>query len=90
MHTLSNLHACYIRDPLSPFIFTLVVDGFSALISRATDSGLIKGFKSSRLGLSVSHLQFANVIICFVEACSNQVANLKLISKKKNLMYLGA
>lgn len=67
-------------DPLSPFLFTLVADGFNALMSRAVDLGLIKGFRSSHSGPTVSHLQFANDTICFVDASSDQVANLKLIS----------
>lgn len=43
-------------DHLSPFLFTLVANGFSALMSKPIDAGLIKGFKSSQMGLSVSHL----------------------------------
>ena len=30
-------------DPLSPFLFTLVVDVLSRLVSRAVDNGLVKG-----------------------------------------------
>lgn len=68
-------------DPLSLFLFTLVVDEFSASMSKATENDLIKGFESSRNGLSISHLQFANDTICFVEANMDQVVNLKIISK---------
>ena len=54
-------------EPLSPLLFTLVVDVLSHLISRAMESGLIKGVKVGSEGIVVSHLQFANDTIMFLE-----------------------
>jgi len=53
-------------DPLSPFLFTLVVDEFSALRSKAIEKEIIKGFNSNSSGFLVSHLQFANDTSCFI------------------------
>lgn len=43
-------------DPLSPFLFTLVVDAFSALMSKALLNSLIDGFGVGRDGIRISHL----------------------------------
>lgn len=34
-------------DPLSLFLFTIVVGALSALLARATDIGMIRGFEAS-------------------------------------------
>ena len=54
--------------PLSPRLFTLVADGLSRLIKRATEIGFVKGCKVGRDNLMISHLQFADDTIFFVEA----------------------
>ena len=60
---LSNLSTCLrvkplLRqgDPLSPFLFTLVVDVLSHLVSRAIDNGLVKGIVVGGEQVVVSHL----------------------------------
>lgn len=68
-------------DPLLPFSYTFVANAFSALMSKAVDSGLLKGFEVSPQGPSVSHLQFVDDTICFVKASMEQVSNLKIVSK---------
>ena len=52
---------------MSSFLFTLVVDVLSHLISRAVASGLIRGIKVGSEGIVVSHLQFADDKILFLE-----------------------
>lgn len=47
-------------DPLSPFLFTLVANSFSALMSKALASSLVEGFQIAGEDLSISHLQFAD------------------------------
>ena len=54
-------------DPLCPFLFTLVVDVLSRLISTAVANGLIRGVKVGSEGIVVSHLQFADNTILFLE-----------------------
>ena len=52
---------------MSSFLFTLVVDVLSHLISRAVASRLIRGVKVGSEGIVVSHLQFADDKILFLE-----------------------
>lgn len=35
-------------DPLSPLLFTLVADGFNAIINKAKEEGLLRGLPASR------------------------------------------
>ena len=47
-------------DPLSPFLFTLVVDVLGRLIDKAKETNVIRGFIVGRDRVEVSHLQFAD------------------------------
>ena len=62
-------------DPLSPFLFTLVVDVLSCLISRAVASGLTRGVKVESKGIVVSHLQFADDTILFLDNVKDSFLN---------------
>lgn len=60
-------------DPFSPWLFILVMEALSKLLSRAVQGGLLEGFKVGMEGeepLVVSHLLYANnaLIFCGVEA----------------------
>jgi hypothetical protein len=46
-------------DPLSPFLFLLVVEGLSALLKKAVDSNLFHGYKVSD-NIKFHSLQFAD------------------------------
>ena len=53
-------------DPLSPYLFLLCAEGFSALLSQAEGDGRLKGVKVCQRAPSVSHLLFAdNSLILF-------------------------
>lgn len=54
-------------DPLSPFLFTIMAEPLGALLVRAMDYGLIKGFEASWNGKQSTCLQFAIYIICLVQ-----------------------
>lgn len=56
-----------------------MADAFSALMARAEEAGIIDGFKASVGAQTVSHLQFVDDTLCFVEAGAEQVFNLKTI-----------
>ena len=66
-------------DPLSPYLFILVMEILSCLISRAKDGGFIEGFwvkERNDVGVKVSHLFFADDTLIFSDA------------SKENLEYL--
>ena len=66
-------------DPLSPFLFTLVVDVLSRMIFRAEERGLAEGFLVGRYRTKVSILQFADDTIFFSKASLELLQNLKII-----------
>ena len=53
-------------DPLSPFLFTLVVDVLSRMLARGVETGVVKGLEVGNEGLEISHLQFADDTILFL------------------------
>ena len=56
-------------DPLSPFLFVLVMEAFSKMLGAFTSRGLISGFSvgsSKQNRVVVSHLLFANDTLVFV------------------------
>ena len=66
-------------DPLSPFLFTLVSDRSSRLVERATEVGFVKGCKVGRDNVMISHLQFADDTLFFVELEESSFRNLLLL-----------
>ena len=90
------------RDPLSPFLFTLVPDGLSRLMERATETGFVNGWRVGRDNVMVSHLQFADGTIFFLDAhrvsfknllivlgLFRSVSGLKINMSKSNILGLG-
>ena len=61
-------------DPLSPFVFTIVAD-----VLRPKERSLLEGFSVARNRTKVSHLQFANDIIFFSSARTEDLQTLKII-----------
>ena len=47
-------------DPLSPFLFIIVVDVLGRLVDKAIIDDAFKGFKVGKDKVEVSHLQFAD------------------------------
>ena len=64
------------EDPLSPYLFVLIMEAFSCLISRAEEKGFIRGFKvmgRREAGASVSHMLFADDTLLFCEDNRDQL-----------------
>lgn len=55
-------------DPLSPYLFILILEGLNAMISTHVYRGFIHGINISRGGPKVSHILFADDCFFFVKA----------------------
>lgn len=73
-------------DPLSPYLFLLCANVFSALLTRAALDGHIHGVKVARTTPSVTHLFFADDSILFFQATRREVDEIKRIIQ----LYEGA
>ena len=51
-------------DPLAPFLFLLVAEGFSGLMSNAVKRNLFQGFEVKSGGTAISHLQYVDDTFC--------------------------
>jgi hypothetical protein len=54
-------------DPLSPYLFLLCAEGFSALLQKAEREGLIARVQVLQAAPSVSHLLFADDSLILLE-----------------------
>ncbi|MCH83902.1 cysteine-rich receptor-like protein kinase, partial [Trifolium medium] len=66
-------------DPLAPFLFLLVAEGFGGVMRRAGELHLFKGFKVQNEGPMISHLQYADDTLCIGEASVDNLWTLKAI-----------
>lgn len=55
-------------DPLSPYLFILVMEGLSAMINKQETRGNIHGISISKGAPRVSHLLFADDCLLFFKA----------------------
>ena len=55
-------------DPLSPYLFLLCVEGFSALIKKEVENGRLGGVAVCHRGPKISHLFFAHDSLIFCKA----------------------
>ena len=92
-------------DPLSPYLFVLIMEALSSLISRAVKNGFIRGFKATGRrgeGVSVSHLLFVDDTLLFCEddrdqlifwkwvvICFEVVSGLKINLQKSKIIPIG-
>ncbi|KAL9670332.1 hypothetical protein QQ045_007883 [Rhodiola kirilowii] len=66
-------------DPLSPFLFIICTQGFSALINHYKQCGLIDGIKICRRAPVVSHLLFADDSLIFMKITDNSIRHVKAL-----------
>lgn len=62
-------------NPLSPFLFTLVVDDLSSILRRAEERWLVEGFVIRDDRIMVPHLQFTDDIILFLKVGRDNIKN---------------
>ena len=63
-------------DPLSPFLFTLVVDVFGRMTDKLVSRNLVDCLEIGREKIKVSHLQFADDTLFFIK---ENVHNLRVL-----------
>ncbi|XP_062010699.1 uncharacterized protein LOC133727086 [Rosa rugosa] len=56
-------------DPLSPYLFLIGAEGFSALLQKKQRDGLLSGIELCRDAPSVNHLLFADDSMLYANAC---------------------
>ena len=66
-------------DPLSPFLFTICLEGFSALIRKATNLHELHGLRLGKEGPHITHLLFVDDSLIFLKATTDEAAKLKEI-----------
>jgi len=66
-------------DPLSPFLFVLMVEVLNIMLIQAEDLGLFKGLAVGRQAVTASHLQFTDDTLIFCEANDSYIGNIKQI-----------
>ncbi|KAK2662855.1 hypothetical protein Ddye_001429 [Dipteronia dyeriana] len=66
-------------DPLSPFLFNIVVEGLSRLLGRASSLDIIKWAVFGVNGVEIAHLQFADDTILFLKPQMEFLLNVKRI-----------
>lgn len=55
-------------DPLSPYLFLICAEGFSAMLQEAEDNGRLQGIKICSNAPSVNHLLFADDSLLLIKA----------------------
>jgi hypothetical protein len=66
-------------DPISPYLFLLCAEGFSALLSKAEFDGKLQGIRVCRGAPTVSHLLFADDSLILCKANEENAIKLKQI-----------
>lgn len=69
-------------DPISPFLFSIVVEALNLILERTKEEGLIRGVTVGANGVVMSHLQFADDTIIF---CNNEVDEMLNIKKRLSI-----
>ncbi|KAK3219979.1 hypothetical protein Dsin_013949 [Dipteronia sinensis] len=64
---------------LSPFLFNVAVEGLSALFRKAKDLDFVKGVYFGDGSVHVSHLQFADDTIVFIQPREDYLMNTRRI-----------
>ncbi|GKC66249.1 putative RNA-directed DNA polymerase, eukaryota, reverse transcriptase zinc-binding domain protein, partial [Tanacetum coccineum] len=63
-------------DPLSPFLFILVMEGLHYALSNAVSSGLIRGIKLGSSDITLSHLFYADDVVITTDWNSHDIDNI--------------
>jgi hypothetical protein len=64
-------------DPLSPYLFLICAEGFSALLQRVEEEGRIGGVTICQVAPSISHLLFADDSLMLVRSIGEDASQLQ-------------
>lgn len=67
------------RDPLSPLLFNIVADGLLAILDRASEKGLLEGVTPHLVEGGITHLQYADDTVLFIQHTQQNIVNLKFL-----------
>ncbi|GKV50472.1 hypothetical protein SLEP1_g57172 [Rubroshorea leprosula] len=73
-------------DPLSPFLFLMIMEGLNGLVKKAGTEGLLQGIEIGKRGLTVSLLQFADDTVILGRAASENILMVKAILRWFEIM----
>lgn len=66
-------------DPLSPLLFNLVGETLTILLQKAVKENLIHGIKLSNSASPITHLQYADDVILFLDDSENSILGIKKV-----------
>ena len=66
-------------DPLSPMLFNLVGDALSEILNMAKVKGIVKGLVPELVEGGLTHLQYADDTILFLQCLDAEIKNLKFL-----------
>jgi hypothetical protein len=66
-------------DPLSPLLFNLVANAFVIMLKRGCKVGVINGVIPKMVEGGLTHLQYADDTVIFLEADRQSIANVKFL-----------
>jgi len=69
-------------NPLSPFLFLLIMEVLSRILKKTEEGGFIQGFLAGPInstGIRVSHLLFADDTVLFCDASREQILSIGLV-----------
>ena len=69
------------RDPLSPYLFLLCIEGFTSLLQKAKMEGRIKGVSVRRRAPRITNLLFVEDSLLFCQANKQEVKEITEILK---------
>ncbi|XP_058082388.1 uncharacterized protein LOC131230485 [Magnolia sinica] len=70
--------ACTRGTPLSPLLFLFVADALSSMLNRGQEEGLLRGIPMPGLPNPITHIQFTDDTLIFLEASEANIANLHI------------
>jgi hypothetical protein len=66
-------------DPSSPLLFNLVADALATILRKGSEVGLINGLIPDLVEGGLTHLQYADDTMNFLEADVQYIANVKFL-----------